>query len=97
MTENKAENEFEKLPPRISRLFELANNLWWSWNEEGRQVFRALDYSLWRNTGHNPVMQLRHTSQEKLEAAARDPSFWNCTTWLWQSLMNHNKRRRMVR
>ncbi len=75
MTENKAENEFEKLPPRISRLFELANNLWWSWNEEGRQVFRALDYSLWRNTGHNPVMQLRHTSQEKLEAAARDPVF----------------------
>ena len=73
MTENNPEGP--KLPPRIGRLFELANNLWWSWNEDGRQVFRALDYALWRTSEHNPVKQLRNTSQEVLEAAARDPSF----------------------
>jgi starch phosphorylase len=65
----------QQLPRRINRLFELANNLWWSWNEEGRQVFRSLDYGLWRTSGHNPVKQLHGLSQEKLEAAARDPSF----------------------
>ncbi len=63
------------LPQRINRLFEFANNLWWSWHEEGRQVFRALDYPLWRTSGHNPVKQLRSMSYEKLEDAARDPSF----------------------
>ncbi len=68
-------NEQTQLPPRIGRLFELANNLWWSWHEEGRQVFRSLDYGLWRTSGHNPVKQLREISKEKLEAAARDPSF----------------------
>jgi starch phosphorylase len=69
------ENEPPDLPPRISRLFELANNLWWSWHEEGRQVFRSLDYALWRTSEHNPVKQLRSISSEKLEAAGRDPAF----------------------
>ncbi len=69
------EREPPKLPQRISRLFELANNLWWSWHEEGRQVFRSLDYALWRTSGHNPVKQLRSIRSERLEAAAHDPAF----------------------
>ncbi|MBI2934361.1 MAG: alpha-glucan family phosphorylase [Chloroflexi bacterium] len=63
------------LPERIGRLYELANNLWWSWHEEARQVFRSLDYALWRTSGHNPVKQLRQMSLEKLHAAAADPAF----------------------
>ncbi len=46
------------LPPRLSRLRELAPDLWWTWNA-GRDVFRRLDYGLWRQTAHNPVMMLR--------------------------------------
>jgi starch phosphorylase len=69
------ENRPVNLPARISRLFELANNLWWSWHEEGRQVFRSLDYALWRTSEHNPVKQLRSMSREKLEEASRDPAF----------------------
>ncbi len=69
------ENKDLQLPKRIERLRELANNLWWSWNEEGRQVFRSLDYALWRTSGHNPVKQLADVSPSKLEAAAKDPTF----------------------
>ena len=69
------EGEERSLPKRIDRLYELANNLWWSWDEDGRQVFRSLDYALWRIGGHNPVKQLRDISAEKLESAARDPAF----------------------
>ncbi|MGD0645091.1 MAG: alpha-glucan family phosphorylase [Candidatus Bathyarchaeia archaeon] len=72
---NNQENEMPKLPQRIGRLFELADNLWWSWHEEGRQIFRSLDYALWRISEHNPVEQLRNIDTEKLEAAARDPTF----------------------
>lgn len=64
-----------KLPERISRLEELANNLWWSWHEEARKLFRALDYPLWRMTVHNPVKQLHEVSQDTLQAAANDPTF----------------------
>lgn len=64
-----------KLPERIGRLYELANNMWWSWHAEPRSLFRTLDHPLWRSSGHNPVKQLLEISVEKLEAAAKDPAF----------------------
>ena len=64
-----------KLPQRISRLEELAYNLWWSWHEPAREVFRALDYQQWRLSGHNPVRQLRKLTPEILAAAAADSEF----------------------
>jgi starch phosphorylase len=63
------------LPQRISRLDELANNLWWSWHEQARKVFRALDYPLWRASGHNPVKELRDTDLGALQTATNTPSF----------------------
>ncbi len=63
------------LPKRIERLGELANNLWWSWHEEGKQLFRSLDYVLWRTSGNNPVKLLRDIDAENLESAGRDPIF----------------------
>jgi len=64
-----------ELPQRINRLDELANNLWWSWHEEARSVFRILDYPLWRLSGHNPVKVLRETSPEALQTAATNQLF----------------------
>jgi starch phosphorylase len=66
---------FPSLPDRISGLGRLAFDLWWSWNPEGREVFRRLDYFLWRLTAHNPVRMLRVVPRERLEQAAREPSF----------------------
>jgi starch phosphorylase len=63
------------LPERIDRLEELAYNLWWSWHERPRRLFRTLDYPLWRLGGHNPVKELRETSPENLRGAAADASF----------------------
>jgi starch phosphorylase len=64
-----------KLPERISRLDELANNLWWSWHEPARKLFRVLDYSLWRLSGHNPIQQLNEISTERLQEAATNADF----------------------
>jgi glycogen phosphorylase len=64
-----------KLPERIGRLEELACNLWWSWHPRARDLFRALDYTLWRTGGHNPVKQLREIDADELAAAAADPVF----------------------
>jgi starch phosphorylase len=72
-----------KVPERIGRLEELANNLWWSWHTQGRDLFRELDYPLWRLSGHNPVKQLREISPDKLAVAADDPVFLN----LYDSVM----------
>jgi starch phosphorylase len=64
-----------RIPERISRLDELANNLWWSWHPQARDLFRALDYQLWKVSGHNPVMQIRESSFDRLQSAAIDPDF----------------------
>ena len=63
------------LPPRIERLNELAYDLWWSWNQGAREVFRDLDYPLWRFTDHNPVLLLHLVEPERLEFASSDPQF----------------------
>ncbi len=84
------------MPQRISRLDELAHNLWWTWHPQARHIFRTLDYQLWKWSGHNPVRQLHEASPETLQSAATDPSFLalydsvisrfdndmsNCATW----------------
>ena len=63
------------LPPRLKRLAELASDLWWTWNPRAREVFRKLDYPLWRQTAHNPVLMLRQVSPEMLSLAAADDRF----------------------
>ncbi len=63
------------IPERLRRLPELATDLWWTWNPQAREVFRKLDYALWRQTAHNPVLMLRLISQEMLTLAAQDERF----------------------
>ncbi len=65
----------EHLPERIHRLWDLAHNLWWSWHPAARQLFRGLDYSLWRASSHNPVAILRQVGPGMLAQAAEDPSY----------------------
>jgi starch phosphorylase len=73
-----SEERFSKaapLPDRLHRLQELALDLWWSWDDRARQIFRQLDYTLWRATAHNPVQMLQRITPERLKAAAADPEF----------------------
>ena len=63
------------LPPRIGRLEELADDLWWSWHPHAREVFRRLDYDVWRATAHNPVRMLWTIPREQLQRASGDARF----------------------
>ncbi len=63
------------IPDRLKRLPELASDLWWTWNPQARDVFRKLDYALWRQTAHNPVLMLKRVSQEMLNLAAKDERY----------------------
>ena len=64
-----------RMPNKLKRLPELAYNVWWSWNAEARDIFRRLDYPLWRRTQHNPVRVLRLVSDQTLLARAQDAAF----------------------
>ena len=63
------------IPERMHRLPELSLDMWWTWNPQAREVFRRLDYPLWRQTAHNPVLMLRNVSPELLARCAADDRF----------------------
>jgi len=65
------------LPEALSRLEELANNLWYSWNVPARMLFERLDDELWIRVGHNPKLFLRNVDQDILQKATSDPLFLN--------------------
>ena len=64
-----------QLPKNISKLQEISNNLWWSWNTEYLRLLKKIDKDLWETVNKNPIKFLRRVSQERLEKAANDPSF----------------------
>ncbi len=63
-----------QVPARLSRLKDLAYNLWWSWHPEARALFKEIDLALWRSTHHNPVLLLQQCPA-RLEALAGDARF----------------------
>ncbi|MBD3332943.1 DUF3417 domain-containing protein, partial [candidate division GN15 bacterium] len=64
-----------KLPERISKLQELANNLWYSWNWDTVRLFIRLDAAMWERCYQNPVKMLSMLPQARLEKAAEDEAF----------------------
>ncbi|MCB0078865.1 MAG: DUF3417 domain-containing protein, partial [Anaerolineales bacterium] len=66
---------FPTLPARISRLEELAYNLWWSWTPEAQALWSQIDPALWEAIYHNPVKFLRDVDQQKVESAAKDDAY----------------------
>jgi glycogen phosphorylase len=75
VTVHVSDSQAPALPDRLRRLPELASDLWWTWNSKPREVFRKLDYPLWRQTAHNPVLMLRLISPDLLAYAAGDAEF----------------------
>jgi starch phosphorylase len=58
------------LAPAHQRLCSLAQNLWWSWDDDTTNLFRELDPVLWRDLDCNPIAMLEQIPIEKLEERA---------------------------
>ncbi len=61
-----------ELPAQLKPLEEMAHNLWWVWNSEGKSLFRDLNHDLWRSTGENPVMLLHRLSSDRIDEILAD-------------------------
>jgi len=71
---SKIPNHFD-LPRRISRLSEMAYNLWWVWNPVAQRLFNRIDNALWERVNHNPILFLRQIERRVLNAAAQDANY----------------------
>lgn len=46
----------------VKKLEELAGNVWWSWNSDALELFRALNPIVFENSGNNPLAALKAPS-----------------------------------
>jgi starch phosphorylase len=53
----------------------LARNLWWTWNQDARAIFKELSPRAWSNLAHNPVAVLHEVSPQELRDRLHDPVF----------------------
>lgn len=64
-----------QLPKKISKLYDISYNLWWSWNTEFLKLFKMIDIDLWEKCEKNPIKFLKYVSQDNLEKCANDDEF----------------------
>src|ERR1700734_4009151 len=58
------------IAPVQERLWSLARNLWWSWDNDSTSLFRDLDPVRFRQLNHNPIALLSEIPLAKLERRA---------------------------
>ncbi len=60
------------IAPAQERLWSLARNLWWSWDQDSVSLFLDLDPARWRQLNHNPISLLGEMPLAGIERRARE-------------------------
>ena len=68
-------NVKSSVPESLQKLDEIAHNIWWVWNQEGKDLFSNIDPALWTRIHHNPVRMLSALGYDRLEELAKDKQF----------------------
>ena len=63
-----------ELPAELERLYDLAYNLWWTWNPQVRQLFSAIDSASWSRY-RNPVELLINVDHSHWESLVENDTF----------------------
>ena len=67
-------NVKSQIPEALKKLDTLAHNMWWSWNQDAKDLFAMLDEKLYNECGKNPVLLLEKLGYERLEELSKDKS-----------------------
>lgn len=68
-------NVTSRVPEGLTGLYEIAHNLWWSWNEEATELFESINPDLWQKCGYNPALFLDRLNYEKMQELETDEVF----------------------
>lgn len=64
-----------RIPGELNFLETLANNLWWSWNDDAIAIFRRISPRIFTQENGNPLRLLARLDQHRFESLAEDPAF----------------------
>ena len=68
-------NFMQRTAQAIDGLHRLAYNLWWTWNPQAQDIFKALSERKWRSSNHNAVAVLLSLSRQELQARLCEKEF----------------------
>jgi len=80
---------YPKYPENLTRLYELACNLWSVWDYDAIGLFYRIDTPLFRGVNHNPLKFLNSLSKEKLEALSGDKGFLLELGKVWEKFQHY--------
>ena len=83
------------LPEKLSRLRELAYNLWWTWNPRALDLYATLDLKLWSEMRSNPVKMLETVSPDTLNEAAENATYMSLYSQILQRFDDYMGNREM--
>ena len=79
------------MAPAHERLYALAHNLWWSWDNDTTTLFRELDPVRWREFDHNPIALLQQIPIEALEERAQQLQLHSRINYAYRRMQEYLK------
>src|SRR5579859_7198415 len=77
------------IAPLQERLWALARNLWWSWDNDSSGVFLDLDPARWNELNHNPVSLLAEFPLAKLETRAAELMLHSRVNYAYRRMLEY--------
>jgi glycogen phosphorylase len=88
---NEARTLGHSAAPAHQRLYALARNLWWSWDNDASALFRELDPVRWREFDHNPIALLQQIPIEALEERAQQLQLHSRINYAYRRMQEYLK------
>lgn len=63
------------VPEKLNGLYDIAHNLWLTWNSDAIKLFIKMDSDLWKRTNQNPIRMLSEINQNRLDELANEKGF----------------------
>jgi starch phosphorylase len=76
-------------PDTLKKLESLAYNLWWTYNNPAKDLFKMINPDLWENSMHNPIEVLSSIDKNKMDELASDQVFLSRLDYVWNLYIDY--------
>ncbi len=79
------------LPVELSKLHEIVENIWWTWDDEAQELLRAIDPVQWRKCDFNPYVLFEQVSYTRFVELSKDKKYVSSLNNVYKRLQEYLK------
>jgi glycogen phosphorylase/synthase len=64
-----------KLPEGLEKLQAIAENIWWTWDDDAQELFETIDPQMWRASDFNPAILFEQVPFKRLKSLSKDGKY----------------------